>query len=75
MSRDALLKACDDAGGQSALAERIGVRQSTFWHWLRKSKRGIPGEYVLKVERITGISRHDLRPDLYPRDPEKGAAA
>lgn len=28
----------------------------------------LPAEYVLATERATGISRHDLRPDLYPRE-------
>lgn len=28
----------------------------------------VPAERVLHVERVTGVSRHDLRPDLYPRE-------
>mgnify|MGYP002721069339 CR=1 FL=1 len=28
----------------------------------------IPAERVLEVERITGVPRHQLRPDLYPID-------
>lgn len=34
--------------------------------WLKRNR--IPAERVLDVERITGVSRCDLRPDLYPRD-------
>lgn len=30
--------------------------------------RVLPAEHVLLVESQTGISRHDLRPDLYPRE-------
>ena len=26
----------------------------------------LPGEFVLSIERETGVSRHELRPDLYP---------
>lgn len=35
-------------------------------------KRPLPPEHVLKVEAATGISRHELRPDIYP--PEEQAA-
>ena len=28
--------------------------------------RRVPAERVLEVERLTGVSRHELRPDLYP---------
>jgi DNA-binding transcriptional regulator YdaS (Cro superfamily) len=26
----------------------------------------LPAERVLDIERVTGIPRHELRPDLYP---------
>lgn len=28
----------------------------------------MPAEFVLRVEAAIGISRHDLRPDIYPID-------
>lgn len=28
--------------------------------------RRVPAEFVLKVEALTGVSRHELRPDIYP---------
>lgn len=77
MTTAALRKAIELAGGQKALADKIGASQSKVWYWLGRAKRGVPGEFVLPVERATGISRHDLRPDLYPRPtatPEKGEA-
>lgn len=55
------------AGSQSAFGRMIGKRQSVVFGWLR-ANRPLPAEYVLKVEEVTGISRHDLRPDLYPRE-------
>lgn len=78
MSTEALHRACDLLGSQSALAKKIGVRQSTLWHWLKRAKRGAPAEFVPAIERATGISRHDLRPDIYgpaPAQPEQGSAA
>lgn len=70
MSVDALKRACEIAGGQKPLAERIGTTQSQVWYWLTRSKRGVPAEFVLPIERETGVSRNDLRPDLYPLEPQ-----
>ncbi|RAI38279.1 transcriptional regulator [Rhodoplanes roseus] len=65
MSRDALKRACDVVGGQKPLAERIGTSQSMVWYWLERAKRGVPAEYVLAIERETGVPRHELRPDIF----------
>ena len=67
MGGHALATAVEIVGGQAALARILGVTQPNVWHWLHKSER-VPGEYVLKIEAATGgkVSRHDLRPDLYP---------
>ena len=73
MSKDALRRACAVAGGQKPLADRIGTTQSQVWYWLERSKRGVPAEHVLSIERETGISRHELRPDLYPGEAEARA--
>lgn len=72
MSTEALKRAVEKIGSQKGLADRLGVTQSVVWYWLEKSKRGCPGEYVLKIEEATGgvVSRHDLRPDLYPEHVE-----
>jgi len=55
------------AGSQSELARRLEVTQAAVWKWLQSSRR-LPAEYVLTAERLYGVSRHDLRPDIYPRD-------
>lgn len=60
----ALKKAVEIAGGQTQLARQIGVSQPAVWNWLNKSP--IPAEHVLPVEKATGVSRHELRPDIYP---------
>lgn len=64
-----LARAVEILGSQSALAAAIGTRQQNIWWWLNK-KRAVPAEFVLPIERATDgqVSRHDLRPDLYPAE-------
>jgi len=65
MSNEALQRACKVAGGQKHLADRIGTTQSQVWYWLTRSKKGVPAEFVLPIERETGVPRAELRPDLW----------
>ncbi len=65
----ALERAISVAGGQSALARKIGKSQGHVWHWLKVAKR-VPAEAVLAIEEATGVPRHELRPDVYPQTGE-----
>jgi DNA-binding transcriptional regulator YdaS (Cro superfamily) len=47
-------------GMAAKLARNLKVNQSTISRWEK-----IPAELVVIVERITGIPREKLRPDLY----------
>lgn len=63
-------KACDlakeIAGGPAALAKAIGgVTPQAVSQWKK-----VPAERVLDVERITGVSRHGLRPDVFGNSSE-----
>lgn len=69
-------RAVEASGGVSRLAEGIGVTRSAVSQWPR-----VPAERVLEVERISGIPRHELRPDIYPApdvpsssEPERAAS-
>lgn len=68
---EAVKKAVAEVGGLTPLAEKCGVKYQAVQRWLRK---GCPAERVLNVERATNgiVTRHELRPDLYP--PEEVAA-
>src|SRR5262245_66507634 len=48
------------AGGVGALARKIGIAQPSVSNWSR-----VPAERVLTVEAVTGVSRAELRPDLF----------
>lgn len=67
MEAEALERAVELAGGQTALATSIGVKQTHVWNWLNRDKR-VPAERVIAVEQATNgrVSRHELRPDIYP---------
>ena len=67
MTKTPLKRAVEIAGGQSAFAKLCGVSQPGVWAWLNGNKP-LPAEFVLKVEAETGVSRHRLRPDIYPRE-------
>jgi DNA-binding transcriptional regulator YdaS (Cro superfamily) len=73
MENAGLTQAIKKAGGQAALARVLArqtgrpIRQGHVWAWIHRSRR-VPPELVLAIEIATGVSRHDLRPDIYPRD-------
>ncbi|VVO22850.1 transcriptional regulator [Pseudomonas fluorescens] len=53
------------AGSQAELARRCDTSQPRIWQCLNRN-RIVPADLVLPIERATGVSRHHLRPDLYP---------
>ena len=67
---ESLQRAVAIAGGQVALAKAIGLKQGHIWWWLNKTKQASPG-YVLAIEEATGVSKHDLRPDIFGPDPNR----
>jgi Uma2 family endonuclease/DNA-binding transcriptional regulator YdaS (Cro superfamily) len=72
MAKFPLKTAVEIAGGQTALAEHIGSTQGHVSKWLERNY--VPPEYVLPIERATGVSRHELRPDIYPVEELQGFA-
>jgi DNA-binding transcriptional regulator YdaS (Cro superfamily) len=66
MTNEAISRAVNHVGGQSALARAVGVSQATVWYWVHKMSR-VPAEFVVAVETATNgaVTRHDLRPDIF----------
>lgn len=58
---EALKRAVKLSGGQAEFARLIGITAQAVSQW-----EEVPPLRVLEVERVSGVSRHDLRPDLYP---------
>lgn len=63
--KKALLKAINLAGGQTALAKKLGVKQQTVYWWLN---RGLPLKRVIEIEAAVNrsVTRYELKPDFYP---------
>lgn len=73
--RDALEKAVKKEGSRGRVAKKLGIsRQATiFWEKLGY----VPARHVLALEKMSGVSRYTLRPDIYgpPPGSEHGVAA
>ncbi|KNY21718.1 YdaS family helix-turn-helix protein [Methylobacterium sp. ARG-1] len=58
----AMRRAVNVAGGAARLAQQLGLHVSTVTGWVF-----CPTGHVDTVAAVTGVSRNDLRPDLFPR--------
>jgi DNA-binding transcriptional regulator YdaS (Cro superfamily) len=61
----ALERAKDAVGGAAVLARRLTVIGRPITTQGVSAWRRVPAERVVDVERATGVSRQELRPDLY----------
>jgi len=53
----------DAMGGLTKAAAALGIdNPSVIANWKKRNR--IPVDRVIDVERVSGISRHELRPDL-----------
>jgi DNA-binding transcriptional regulator YdaS (Cro superfamily) len=66
----ALEAALEIFGTQTALANAIGVSQQSVNQAFKKKEIIAPPKWCIPLEKATGgkITRHDLRPDLYPKE-------
>ena len=59
-----------EGSGFAELANRLGLSRQAVYKWL---EAGVPAERCAEVERLTGVQRHLLRPDIFgaPEAPAK----
>lgn len=50
----------EKAGGAARLASALGIARPSVCEW-----KLVPPKRVADVARITGLPRHQIRPDLY----------
>lgn len=67
---EALKKAVRLCGGPTALAKRMGIRQSVVSMWL--ARESTPPERCNAIEAATGgaVRREELRPDIFRPTPK-----
>jgi DNA-binding transcriptional regulator YdaS (Cro superfamily) len=58
-----LREAIRQVGGYSALAKELGLTKQAIAQWILA-----PAKHVMVIERLTGIHREDLRPDVFEPD-------
>lgn len=63
-------EAAEAHGGLVELARKLGISHQSFYSW-----RKVPADRVLQFEQLTGISRHEIRPDVFGPTPAAGRAA
>ena len=58
-----LQKAIKKVGSQRKLALGLGITPQSLTKW-----HTIPSRHIINIERLTGIPREELRPDLYRKE-------
>ena len=58
--RPSVKRAAKACGGYASLARRLGITPQAISQWTE-----IPLDRILQVEKVTGIKREKLRPELY----------
>jgi DNA-binding transcriptional regulator YdaS (Cro superfamily) len=56
--------AVNAVGGQVPLAKILGVNPSLISQWVT-GRLKVAARHCLAIESATGVSRHDLRPDVF----------
>ena len=56
-----LTRCADSVGGMAKLAAALGLTRQAVYLWRKR----IPAERLVDVERVTGIPRRELRPDIF----------
>lgn len=69
MNADIRKRVCPS--GLQPLASRLGISYQAVQRWFVRGR--VPAERVLAIEAATGVSRHELRPDIYPVDDRNAA--
>lgn len=68
-----IARAIEIMGGPTKAAQALEIdNPSVVLNWRTRGRA--PAERVLDIERLTGISRHVLRPDIFGKKPEHVAS-
>lgn len=77
MNANPISDAIKSTNGAPTLARTLGLSPQAIYKWERAWGAGrvdaVPARRALEIERVTGIPRHRLRPDLWSA-PDRDAA-
>jgi DNA-binding transcriptional regulator YdaS (Cro superfamily) len=65
MNTSSIEQAIANVGGRSQVAKRLGVTVEAVRQWI---ERRIPAERAVELEKISGVHRSELRPDLWDKE-------
>lgn len=69
----ALDRAVEKAGSQLRLASILGIKPPSVVGWYDRGR--VPAERCIAIEEATGVTRYELRPDVFGPAPEGPEAA
>ena len=61
-----LKQAIERAGSRNKLARLLGISHQALNKW-----QDVPARHIIAIERVTGVHRSLLRPDLYEEPDQK----
>lgn len=68
-TKRAIQIAVKNLGSRASVADRFKITRQAMDQWER-----VPAKHVLALESLSGVSRYDLRPDIYGKPPQEGAS-
>ena len=55
-----IIDICRNAGGVAYVAKQLGLSRQSIYQWTE-----VPADHLVSLERITGVDRSFIRPDLF----------
>ncbi len=68
IKNEAVERAIKSVGSQEIVAKRLGVSQTAVGKWLWRS---CPAKRAVQLEELSGVSRSEIRPDIFRLNEKK----
>jgi DNA-binding transcriptional regulator YdaS (Cro superfamily) len=69
----AVIKAIGIAGGEGAFMKALGIKQRTLYYM--KAGRRLSVKRVLDIEKLFGVPRHEINPEVWPAPAKRSRGA
>jgi len=74
MAKSPITRAVEKIGTQAEFAKATGFAPAFVWQWVN-NKRPVPAKHCIAIELATGITRYELRPDVFGPAPTSAKKA